>query len=83
MPFPSNKFLYVFAFAVPMTTLTLSFAKVQQFFVQLEEQFAAFFQFVAGKLKNFKNLTLGEQIAYSCIGAGLLFLLIALVLFIV
>jgi len=62
---------------------TISFTKVQQFFAQLGEQFAALFQFVAGKLKNFRTLTLGEQIAYSCTGAGLAFLLTALVLFII
>jgi len=62
---------------------TISLTKIQQSFLQLGEQFAALFQFVAGKLKNFKNLTLGEQIAYSCIGAGLAFLLTALVLFII
>jgi len=62
---------------------TISLTKVQQPFVQLGEQFAALFQFVAGKLKNFKRLTISEQIAYSCIAAGLAFLLIALVLFII
>ena len=62
---------------------TVFLTKIQQPFIQLGEQFAAIFQFIAGKLKNFKNLTLGEQIAFSCIGAGLLFFLTALVLFII
>jgi len=62
---------------------TVFLTKIQQPFIQLGEQFAAIFQFIAGKLKNFKNLTLGEQIAFSCIAAGLAFLLTALVLFII
>lgn len=42
-----------------------------------------FFSFVAGKLKNFKNLTLGEQISYSAIGVGLIMILASIVLFVI
>ncbi len=42
-----------------------------------------FFSFIAGKLKNFSNLTLGEQISYGSIGGGLLLILVAVVLFII
>ena len=41
-----------------------------------------FFNFVMGRLKNFKNLTLGEQIAYGVIGAGFVFIIISIFLFI-
>lgn len=61
---------------------TISLAAVQQAFSQRGAQFTAFFAFIAFKLKNFKKLTWGEQIAFSCIAAGLVFLLIALILFI-
>lgn len=43
----------------------------------------AFFSFLAGKLRNFPNLTLGEQISYGSIGGGLLLILVAVVLFVV
>ncbi len=42
-----------------------------------------FFSFVAGKLKNFKNLTLGEQISYSAIGVGFILILASIVLFVI
>ena len=42
-----------------------------------------FFNFVGSKLKNFKNLTLGEQISYAIIGCGLFLILVSLVLFII
>ena len=37
---------------------------------------------VNGKLKNFKNLSLGEQLSYSSIGVGLMLVLISILLFI-
>ena len=43
----------------------------------------SFFNFVVNKLKNFKNLTLGEQISYAIIGCGLFLILVSLVLFII
>lgn len=46
------------------------------------EQLNDFFSFIGEKLKNFKNLSLGEQISYCCIGAGLLLILISIVLFV-
>lgn len=61
---------------------TVSLTAVQQAFSRLGAQFTAFFAFIAAKLKNFKNISFGEQIAFSCIAAGLVFLLIALILFI-
>jgi hypothetical protein len=42
-----------------------------------------FINFVINKLKNFKNLTLGEQISYSVIAGGILLILISIILFIV
>ncbi|MEK6950467.1 MAG: hypothetical protein AABX13_01965 [Nanoarchaeota archaeon] len=42
-----------------------------------------FFSFIGGKLSNFRNLTLGEQLSYGSIGGGLLLILVAVVLFIV
>jgi hypothetical protein len=41
------------------------------------------FNFVGSKLKNFKNLTLGEQISYAIIGCGLFLILVSIVLFII
>ena len=53
--------------------------RISQFNVQLND----FFGFVGNKLKNFGNLSLGEQIAYGCIGAGLFLILLSIVFFIV
>lgn len=52
-------------------------------FASAGKRISGFLNFIRGKLKHFKNLTLGEQISYSSIGAGLLLILISLVLFIV
>jgi len=48
----------------------------------LNEKINKFFNFVIGRLKNFKNLTLVEQIAYGVIGAGFVFIIISIFLFI-
>ena len=41
-----------------------------------------FFNFIVNKLKNFKNLTLGEQISFGIIGGGFVLILVSIVLFI-
>jgi len=43
----------------------------------------AFFSFILNKLKNFGNLTLGEQISYAIIFAGVLLVLFSIILFMV
>ncbi len=48
----------------------------------LNQKIGNFFRFIGRKLRNFKNLTLGEQISYSSVGAGLLLILVSVVLFI-
>ncbi|PIZ51513.1 hypothetical protein COY27_03385 [Candidatus Woesearchaeota archaeon CG_4_10_14_0_2_um_filter_33_13] len=42
-----------------------------------------FFNFVLFKLKNFKSLSLGEQISYALIGCGFFLLLISIVMFLI
>jgi len=49
----------------------------------VNQGFASFIGFVGGKLQNFPNLTLGEQISYPAIGLGLVLLLTSIVLFII
>mgnify|MGYP003994845997 FL=1 len=56
--------------------------KFQQFFTQLNLKINNFTNFVVKKLKNYKNLSLGEQIAYPTIGFGILLILVSLILFI-
>lgn len=51
-------------------------------FATLQDGFTEFFTFLAGKLKNFRNLSLGEQLAYCAAGIGFLMVLVSLVLFI-
>ncbi len=50
---------------------------------QMNRKINTFFSFVGNKLRNFKNLTRGEQVSYGSIGAGLLLMLVSVVLFIV
>ena len=42
-----------------------------------------FFKFIGNKLKNFQNITLGEQISYSSIGVGLILIITSTVMFVV
>jgi len=48
----------------------------------LNKKITSFFNFIGNKLKNFKNLFIGEQIAYSVIGLGFLLILVSMILFI-
>ncbi|MDO8655734.1 MAG: hypothetical protein Q7K45_00720 [Nanoarchaeota archaeon] len=57
-------------------------ADLKQSMDQMNRKINAFFSFVGNKLKNFKNLTLGEQISYCSIGAGLLLMMVSVVLFV-
>ena len=50
---------------------------------KLNQEFEQFATFISGKLKNFKNLSLGEQISYPSIGVGVLLIMTSIVLFIV
>lgn len=56
---------------------------IKEIFSELNDKINAFFAFVIGKLKNFKNLSLGEQVGFGCASAGLLLILISIILFIV
>tara|TARA_Y100000310_G_C20090905_1_gene538212 strand:+ start:330 stop:506 length:177 start_codon:yes stop_codon:yes gene_type:complete len=49
----------------------------------IDRKIVSFFNFVGNKLKNFPNLSLGEQISYPAVGLGLLLILTSIVLFIV
>ncbi|MBU0459594.1 MAG: hypothetical protein KKH52_04135 [Nanoarchaeota archaeon] len=50
---------------------------------QVNQKINQFFSFLTNKLKNYKNLSLGEQIAYPAIAAGFLLILLSIVLFII
>ncbi|MBI4983425.1 hypothetical protein HZC32_02175 [Candidatus Woesearchaeota archaeon] len=56
---------------------------VKELLDEVKEKVADFFTFVASKLSDFKNLSLGEQIAYPCVGLGFFMIVISLILFIV
>lgn len=40
-----------------------------------------FFSFIGDKLRNFKSLSMVEQVSFGCIGVGILLILISVVLF--
>jgi len=50
---------------------------------RINKKINTFFTFLLAKLKNFKNLTPGEQISYSSIGVGLVLIVVSMVLFII
>tara|TARA_Y100000310_G_C20203638_1_gene588069 strand:- start:80 stop:265 length:186 start_codon:yes stop_codon:yes gene_type:complete len=41
-----------------------------------------FFKFISERLKDFKNITLGEQISFGAIAIGIIFIIISIFLFI-
>lgn len=65
-----------------MVTVNEIMSGFNQLAAALSRKLNSFFTFIINKLKNFKNLTLGEQISYSSIGAGLLLIITSIVLFI-
>jgi hypothetical protein len=42
-----------------------------------------FAAFVTGKLKNFKSLSIGEQVSYPAVMLGILLMMVAVVMFII
>ena len=56
---------------------------VSQMIDSVSQAFTSFISFIGGKLQNFPNLTLGEQISYPAIGLGLVLVLTSIVLFII
>ena len=50
---------------------------------QLNEKLNNLSNFVIGKLKNYRNLSLGEQISYPMIGGGILLVFVSIILFII
>jgi hypothetical protein len=48
---------------------------------EVNEKFNHFVNFVTGKLKDFPNLTIGEQISYPAIGLGIILIIVSLVMF--
>lgn len=57
--------------------------KLNQFFAQLQKKIVFAVNFVINRLKNYAKMTLGEQIAYPCIVAGLILILVSIILFLI
>jgi hypothetical protein len=57
--------------------------KLNQFFIQLQQKIVFAVNFVINRLKNYAKMTLGEQIAYPCICAGVLLILVSIILFLI
>ena len=64
-----------------MASVNQIMGNFQQQLALFNRRIAAFFSFVLTRLKNFKALTLQEQIAFGLIGIGLVFIVVSLVLF--
>lgn len=56
---------------------------IQDTIQDLNDKINDFFSFIGSKLSDFKNLSLGEQISYCCVGAGLIMVIVGGVLFFV
>jgi len=50
---------------------------------RINNKINTFFTFLIAKLKNFPNLSRGEQISYSSIGVGLVLIVVSMVLFMI
>jgi hypothetical protein len=48
---------------------------------ELNQKISNFFSFIGDKLKNFKELSVGEQVSFGCVGVGILLILISIMLF--
>ena len=57
-------------------------AKVNAWFQNLQNNLVQGSNFVIGRLKDFKNISLVEQIAYPILGLGFLLVLVSFILFI-
>lgn len=56
---------------------------LQQKLDSVNQNINKFFSFITNKLKNYKNLTLGEQISFPTVGLGFILILISIILFVV
>jgi ABC-type transport system involved in cytochrome c biogenesis permease subunit len=56
--------------------------QINQEIAKLNQELTALVNFVTYKLKNFPNLTIGEQISYPAIGLGFILILVGIVLLI-
>lgn len=66
-----------------MATINQFVGRFQQQVALFNRRFSAFFSFVLGRIKNFKNISLQEQIAYGVIGVGLVLMIISIILFLI
>lgn len=55
---------------------------IQDTIQDLNDKINGFFSFIGSKLVDFKNLSLGEQISFCCIGAGLIMVIVSIFMFI-
>jgi len=55
--------------------------KVNQLFGSLSTQVSFFSNFIISKLKNFPNLSIGEQISYPAVALGFILILVSVILF--
>jgi hypothetical protein len=65
-----------------MAALNQVLHNFQQQAALFNRRVAAFFSFLAMKLKNFKSLSIQEQVSFGLIGIGMIFIVTAIVLFI-
>ena len=56
---------------------------IQNTLQEWNDSINGFFSFMGGKLADFKNLSLGEQISYCCVGAGFIMVIASIVLFVI
>ena len=56
-------------------------SSIQDSFAGMQESMRLFFTFIGGKLSNYKNLSVGEQVSYLLAGLGLVLIFISVVLF--
>ncbi len=57
--------------------------QINQYLLNLQKKIVAITNFVIGRLKNYAKMTIGEQIAYPCIAAGILLILVSIILLLI
>ncbi|MBT3298007.1 hypothetical protein HN385_03720 [archaeon] len=57
--------------------------QINQYMLNLQKKIVTVTHFVISRLKNYAGMTIGEQIAYPCIAAGILLILVSIILLLI
>jgi len=64
-----------------MATFNQIMGSFEQQIMLFGQRISAFFSFIASRIKNFKTISLPEQVSFGLIGIGLVFIITSIILF--